>query len=514
MDNKPSAPFEPRIIDGSAVRASALPQATPEYRTAPHNEEAEQALLGAILVNNKAYERVGEFLRPQHFYDPGHRKIFEAIAKLIERGQVANPVTLKAYFEKDPEFAAEEGGAGGYLIRLAAGVVTVINAADYGKMIHDLFLRRQLIEVGTDMVNEAYEHDLDSGAMEQIEQAEKQLFDLASTGDVQGGFIAFNDSLKVAIDMAEAAFRRSSHVTGVTCGLRDLDRKLGGLHPSDLLILAGRPSMGKTALATNMAFNAAKAHMRSNGSEGACVGFFSLEMSAEQLATRILAGEAEVSGDKMRRGDLRNEDFPKFIQASQELARVPFFVDDTPALSVAAVRTRCRRLKRTHGLGFVVVDYLQLLRGTSTRGAENRVQEISEITRSLKAIAKELDLPVLALSQLSRAVEQREDKRPQLSDLRESGSIEQDADVVMFVYREQYYLERAEPARRPEETEDKYNDRYANWQKRYAEVHNTAEAIIAKQRHGPIGSVRLYFDGQYTRFGDLDTQHDEHDTGE
>ena len=513
MDNKPTAPFEPRVIDGTAARAAAAPRATPEYRTAPHNEEAEQALLGAILVNNKAYERVGEFLRPPHFYDKGHQRIFEAIAKLIERGQVANPVTLKAYFENDPEFAAE-GGGGAYLAQLAGGVVTVINAADYGKQIHDLFLRRQLIEVGTDMVNEAYEHDLDSGAMDQIEQAEKQLFDLASTGDVQGGFIAFSDSLKVAIDMAEAAFRRSSHVTGVTCGLRDLDRKLGGLHPSDLLILAGRPSMGKTALATNMAFNAAKAHMKSNGAEGACVGFFSLEMSAEQLATRILAGEAEVSGDKIRRGDIRDSDFPKFIQASQELGRVPFFVDDTPALSVAAVRTRCRRLKRTHGLGFVVVDYLQLLRGTSTRGAENRVQEISEITRSLKAIAKELDLPVLALSQLSRAVEQREDKRPQLSDLRESGSIEQDADVVMFVYREQYYLERAEPARRPEETEDKYNDRYSNWQKRYAEVHNTAEAIIAKQRHGPIGSVRLQFDGQYTKFADLDTQHDEHDTGE
>ncbi len=512
MDNKPSAPFEPRVIDGAAARSAAAAHATPQYRAAPHNEEAEQALLGAILVNNKAYERVGEFLRPQHFYDPGHQKIFEAIAKLIERGQVANPVTLKAYFENDPQFAAD-GGGGAYLAQLAGGVVTVINAADYGKTIHDLFLRRQLIEVGTDMVNEAYEHDLDSGAIDQIEQAEKQLFDLASTGDVQGGFIAFSESLKVAIDMAEAAFRRSSHVTGVTCGLRDLDRKLGGLHPSDLLILAGRPSMGKTALATNMAFNAAKAYMKTNGGEGACVGFFSLEMSAEQLATRILAGEAEVSGDKMRRGDLRDSDFPKFIQASQELARVPFFVDDTPALSIAAVRTRCRRLKRTHNLGFVVVDYLQLLRGSSQRGSENRVQEISEITRGLKAIAKELDLPVLALSQLSRAVEQREDKRPMLSDLRESGSIEQDADVVMFVYREQYYLERAEPARRPEETEDKYNDRYASWQQRYAEVHNTAEAIIAKQRHGPIGSVRLYFDGQYTKFGDLDTQHDI-DTGE
>lgn len=505
MDDKTTQLYEPRPLDGGHTRVGAA-KPPAEYRTPPHNEEAEQALLGAILVNNKAYEKVGEFLRAEHFFDPAHQRIYAAIAKMVERGQIANPVTLKSYFDSDPDLAPDGGAA--YLAQLAANVVTVVNAADYGRTIHGLFLRRQLIEVGTDMVNEAYQHDLDVDAMDQIEAAEKQLFDLASTGDVRGGFIPFAESLKAAIDMAETAFRRSSHVTGVTSGLRDMDRKLGGMHPSDLIILAGRPSMGKTALATNIAFNAAKAHMRTNGAEGACVGFFSLEMSAEQLATRILAGEAEVSGDKIRRGDIRDSDFPKFVAASQELSRVPFFVDDTPALSIAAVRTRCRRLKRTHGLGMVVVDYLQLLRGSSLRGNENRVQEISEITRGLKAIAKELDVPVLALSQLSRAVEMREDKRPQLADLRESGSIEQDADVVMFVYREQYYLERAEPARRPEETEEKYNDRYANWQQRYAEVHNTAEAIIAKQRHGPIGSVRLYFDGQYTKFGDLDTTHD------
>ncbi len=505
MDDKTTQLFEPRPLDGGSSRAGAV-KPTAEYRTPPHNEEAEQALLGAILVNNKAYEKVGEFLRAEHFYDPAHQRIFGAIAKMVERGQIANPVTLKAYFDNDPELAPDGGAS--YLAQLAGNVVTVVNAGDYGKTIHDLFLRRQLIEVGTDMVNEAYQHDLDVDAMDQIETAEKQLFDLASTGDVRGGFVAFSESLKAAIETAETAFRRSSHVTGVTTGLRDMDRKLGGLHPSDLIILAGRPSMGKTALATNIAFNAAKAFMRTNGGEGAPVGFFSLEMSAEQLATRILAGEAEVSGDKIRRGEIKDSDFPKFVAASQDLSRVPFFVDDTPALTIAAVRTRCRRLKRTHGLGMVVVDYLQLLRGSSTKGNENRVQEISEITRGLKAIAKELEVPVLALSQLSRAVEMREDKRPQLADLRESGSIEQDADVVMFVYREQYYLERAEPARRPEETEDKYNDRYANWQNRYAEVHNTAEAIIAKQRHGPIGSVRMFFDGQFTKFGDLDTTHD------
>lgn len=507
MDDKTtSRNFQPIAVDGASGGRGAAVLTAADFRSPPHNLPAEQALLGAILVNNRAYERVSEFLKSEHFYDPGHQRIYAAVAKMVERGQHATPVTLKSYFDNDATLAPDGGSA--YLAELAAYVVSVVNATDYGKTIHDLFLRRQLIEVGTDMVNEAYQHDLDVDAMDQIETAEKQLFDLASTGDVRGGFVAFSESLKAAITTAESAFKRSSHVTGVTSGLRDLDRKLGGLHPSDLIILAGRPSMGKTALATNIAFNAAKAHMQTTGNEGAPVGFFSLEMSAEQLATRILAGEAEVSGDKIRRGEIKDSDFPKFVQASQDLSRVPFFVDDTPALTIAAVRTRCRRLKRTHGLGMVVVDYLQLLRGASTRGNENRVQEISEITRGLKAIAKELEVPVLALSQLSRAVEMREDKRPQLADLRESGSIEQDADVVMFVYREQYYLERAEPARRPEESEEKYNDRYAAWQQRYAEVHNTAEAIIAKQRHGPIGSVRLYFDGQYTRFGDLDTTHD------
>ncbi|MDG3443988.1 replicative DNA helicase [Nitrospirillum amazonense] len=492
-------PMDTKLTDPTAP-TGALP-----YRTPPHNLEAEQALLGAALVNNKALEKVAEFLRPEHFFDPANGRIFAAIAKLVERGQIASPLTLKAYFEQDADL--KEIGGTEYLARLAAGVVTVSNAEDYGRIIHDAYLRRQLIDVGEDMVNAAYKHDLDVVATDQIEEAEKKLFDLASTGDAQGGFIPFERSLKAAIEMAEAAYKRSSHVTGVTTGLRDLDGKLGGLHPSDLIILAGRPSMGKTALATNIAFNAARAHMKSSGKEGAPVGFFSLEMSAEQLATRILADEAEVSGDKIRRGEIHGSDFPRFIEASNYISKVPFFVDDTPALSITAVRTRARRLKRTHGLGMIVVDYLQLLRGGGINKTDNRVQEISEITRGLKAIAKELDLPVIALSQLSRQVENREDKRPQLSDLRESGSIEQDADVVMFVYREQYYLERAEPSRRPEEAEDKFNDRYQRWQQRLEEVHDTAEAIIAKQRHGPVGTVRLHFHGEFTRFSDLDTHH-------
>jgi replicative DNA helicase len=485
---------------------------TPGYRNPPHNEEAEQALLGMILVNNRAFEKVGEFLRPEHFFDPAHARIFRACMILIERGQIANPVTLKAYFTQDADLA-DIGGAE-YLARLAAAIVTVHSAEDYGRAIYDCFLRRQIIEVGEEMVNGAYKHDVEITAQNQIEEAEKALFDLASSGDLQGGFVGFDKTIKAAIEMAEAAYRRSSHVTGVTTGLRDLDGKLGGMHPSDLIILAGRPSMGKTALATNIAFNAAKAFMTSNGQEGAPIGFFSLEMSAEQLATRILADEVQVSGDKIRRGEIKDTDFPRFVEASHTLARVPFFVDDTPALSITAVRTRARRLKRTHGLGLIVVDYLQLLRGGGVSRVENRVQEISEITRGLKAIAKELDLPVIALSQLSRQVENREDKRPQLSDLRESGSIEQDADVVMFVYREQYYLERAEPGRRPDESEEKYNDRYQQWQERLAQVHNTADAIIAKQRHGPVGTVKLYFDGNYTRFGDLDTHHGGYDNDE
>ena len=484
------------------------PTEEPAYRVQPHNEEAEQALLGALLVNNRAYEKVSEFLLPDHFYGPVHGRIYGAIVNFIERGQIANPVTLKAYFERDPDLAAV--GGGGYLASLAASVVTVINAEDYGRTIHTNYLRRQLIAIGEDMVNEAYRHDLEISAQDQIEEAEKQLFDLASTGDVKGGFVPIVRSVEIAITTAEAAFRRASSVTGVTTGLADLDRKLGGLHPSDLIILAGRPSMGKTALATNIAVNAAKAAMASNGTDGGTVGVFSLEMSAEQLATRVLADETKVPGDKIRRGEVRDSDFPRFIEASQMMSRLPLYIDDTPGITVGMLRTRARRLKRTNNLGMIVVDYLQLMRGSGLNRQENRVQEISEITRGLKAVAKELAIPVVALSQLSRAVEAREDKRPQLADLRESGSIEQDADVVMFVYREQYYLERAEPSRRPEESEEKFNDRYQRWQQRLSEVHNVGECIIAKQRHGPIGTVRMHFDGQFTKFSDLDPHHSAH----
>ncbi len=469
------------------------------YRPPPHNYEAEQALLGAIIENNLAYERVSEFLRPEHFADPLHGRIFEAIGRLVKRGQIADLVTLKNFFETDGSLA--EVGGTKYLAQLVGSVVTVINALDYARTIHDLYLRRQLIGLGQDVVNKAYQHDLETTATDQIEGAEKCLFDLASTGQYDGGFKSFETSLQSAIRIAEAAYQREGRLTGVSTGLRDLDRLLGGLHRSDLVILAGRPSMGKTALATNIAFHAAKAYRGGRdemgmpvADDGAVIGFFSLEMSAEQLATRLLAEEAGIPSEKIRRGDLKDRDFQRVVEASAELSRIPLFIDDTAALSISAIRTRARRLKRQHGLGLIVIDYLQLATPTPGARYDNRVLEISEITRGLKALAKELEVPVLALSQLSRAVEQRDDKRPQLSDLRESGSIEQDADVVMFIFREEYYVRRREPKQG--------TDQHLKWQEEMNQVYNLAELIIAKQRHGPIGKVLLHFDGSTTKFSD------------
>jgi len=484
-----------------ALRSLASTELTP-VRTAPHNTEAEQALLGAILVNNNAYEKVADFLKPEHFYDPVHERIFAAIVTLTSRGQIADPKTLRGVFENDPALAPVGGAQ--YLGDLAASVITIINVADYGQLIYDLHLRRQLIALGEDVVNGAYMQDLEDPAIKQIEAAESRLFELAQTGEMNRGFIKLERSLTSSIRLAEEAYKRDSHVTGITTGLRDLDRKLGGLQKSDLVILAGRPSMGKTALATNIGFNAARAHFDTAGKEGSAVAFFSLEMSNEQLATRLLGEHANVPSDKIRRGEIKQDDFSKFLEATKILSRAPLYIDDTPGLTVAALRTRARRLKRlVPAIGLIVIDYLQLLHGRSRRD-DNRVQEVSEITRSLKGLAKELEVPVLALSQLSRAVESREDKRPQLADLRESGSIEQDADVVMFVYREEYYHARSEPSRRQDESEEKFNARHERWQKRGEEVRNIAEVLIAKQRHGPIGTVPLHFDGPFTRFSNLE----------
>ena len=488
-----------RSLTGSSnvtpLRGSDTPTRVP-----PHNYEAEQALLGAILANNRVFDKVNEFLRKEHFADALHGRIYEAAGTLIQRGQIANFLTLRNLFDQDP--ALVEAGGAKYLARLENAVVTIINAEDYGHTIHDLFLRRELINLGEEVVNEAFAYDLDLPALEQIETAEQKLYQLAETGQIEGVLRPLKDAMTAAIQIAELAFKRDSHVTGVTSGLRDLDRKLGGLHESDLVILAARPSMGKTALATNIAFNAAKAYREERDElgnlkvlEGAKVAFFSLEMSAEQLATRILSEQTGISSDRIRRGEVREEDFPKFVAAAQQLTRLPFFIDDTPGLSVPALRTRARRLKRQHGLGLIVVDYLQLIRSVGASRSENRVQELSEITRSLKGVAKELGVPVLALSQLSRAVEQREDKRPQLADLRESGSIEQDADVVMFIYREAYYLETKAP------TED--DPEWPKWKEKMDRLYDLADVLVEKHRHGPTAKITLRFEKQFTRFYNL-----------
>jgi replicative DNA helicase len=406
---------------------------------------------------------------------------------------------------------------GQYLARLAAEATTIINAQDYGRTIYELAQRRDLIGIGTDMVNVAFDAPVDFAPRAQIEDAERRLYELAETGRYDGGFQRFAQALTVAVDMAAKAFQRDGKLSGIATGLRDLDIKMGGLQPSDLVIIAGRPGMGKTALATKIAFGAAKALMAEarltdpNGIAKATVAIFSLEMSSEQLATRLLSEEARISGDRIRRGDIGQKDFDKFVQVSREISGLPIQIDDTPAITMSALRTRCRRLKRTKGLALVIIDYLQLMRPAAGTRPENRVLEISMITQGLKALAKELSVPVMALSQLSRQVENRDDKRPQLSDLRESGSIEQDADAVMFVYRDEYYLEQKMPKEIAfEGSSDKFNAAMDEWQQRMSKAHNRADLIIAKQRHGPTGTIPLLFEGEFTRFGDIDLVHSEY----
>jgi replicative DNA helicase len=479
-------------------------------RQPPQNLEVEQALLGAVLMNNAAHEKVNEILRPEHFYDPVHARIYAAVETLINRGQIADPRTLRGMFEHDPALSAV-GGAG-YLSDLVTSVVTVINVENYANLIYELHLRRQLIGLGEDIVNEAYDQNLEDTAVDLVETAEQRLFQLAQSGEAKRGYVDLNTALTATIRQAEIAFKRDSHITGVTTGLRDLDHKLAGLHRSDLVILAGRPAMGKTALATNIGLAAAKAWKNSGGKDGGGVVFFSLEMSAEQVALRLLGEHTGISSNDIRGGRLQADDFSKFIEATGALGNLPFFIDDTPALSIAALRTRARRLHRQQqgNLSLIIVDYLQLLHGSARRD-DNRVLEISEITRGLKALAKELNLPVLALSQLSRNVENREDKKPLLADLRESGSIEQDADVVMFVYREEYYHAQAEPKRRENETEDSFNTRHQRWMEQGEKIRNIAQAIIGKNRHGPTGTVHMHFDGRFTRFSDLEQRYESAD---
>ncbi len=481
-------PFNPR------------PDALPEggYRAQPNNLDAEQALLGAVLVNNDAYYRVSDFLKSEHFFEEIHRRIWQVATDLIRTGKLATPITLKTFLG--------DGDLGGltvsqYLARLAAEATTIINAEQYGRTIYDLAMRRSLIGIGEEIVNVAYDAPVEMNPRAQIEEAERKLYQIAETGRYDGGFQRFEIASKLAIDMAANAYQRDGKLSGVATGLHDLDRKMGGLQPSDLIIIAGRPAMGKTSLATNIGFNIARSwegerdaggHIKTTN--GGIIGFFSLEMSAEQLATRVIAEQSGVSSSRIRRGDIREDEFSKIADVARDLQTLPFYIDQTGGITIAQLTARARRLKRQKGLDVLIVDYLQLLTGGGKRDA-NRVQELTEITTGLKALAKELNVPIIALSQLSRQVESRDDKRPQLSDLRESGSIEQDADVVMFVYREEYYLANKKPREGTEE--------FFKWEAEMSAAHGKAEIIIGKQRHGPTGTVEVQFEAEVTRFTNL-----------
>jgi replicative DNA helicase len=498
--SKPARLSPSAVTSGDKLRQAAASAEPVTFRAPPHNIEAEQALLGAILINNESHDRVSAFLEAEHFFDPLHGQIYETMAKLIMAGKQATPVTVKTFFE-NAEAINEHLTVPQYLGRLAVNATTIINAHDYGRTVYDLAIRRTLISIGEDLVNVAYDSPVDASPEDQIQEAEGALYALAEQGKYGQGFLTFGTALTHAIEMANNAYQRAGGLSGISTGLADLDNKMGGLQSSDLIILAGRPSMGKTALATNIAFNIAKAYkaeQQSDGTtkvlDGAVVGFFSLEMSAEQLAARILSEQSEVGSEKIRRGLIDEDQFRKLVTVSRDMSEIPLYIDQTGGITIAQLCARARKLKRQRGLGCLIIDYLQLVSG-SKRTGEGRVQEVTEITTGLKALAKELQCPIIALSQLSRQVEQREDKRPQLSDLRESGSIEQDADVVMFVFREEYYVERLKPNEGTQE--------FQEWQTKMMQVSGKAEVIIGKQRHGPVGSVQLAFESQFTRFSNL-----------
>jgi replicative DNA helicase len=481
-----------------ARRIEEMPQL---QRLAPHNAEAERQLLGAMLVNNETFYRVSDFLEAPHFFLEPHKQIFEKMSQLVQAGKIASPITLKTFFPQDAQIA--DMGVVQYLLRLAADATTIINAEDYGRVIRDLAVRRNLIRIGEDMVNIAFDAPVDMPPRAQIEDAEKRLYELAESGRYDSGFVSFSDALRGSIQMAAAAYERQGGLSGISTGITSMDRMMGGLQRSDLIVLAARPAMGKTSLATNIAFNVAAAYRaeeQADGTfktvDGGIVGFFSLEMSSEQLATRIISEQTEIPSHKIRRGEISDMEFEKLVAASQMMQTIPLYVDQTGGISIAQLAARARRLKRQKGLDLLIVDYLQLLAGSQKRASEGRVQEITEITTGLKALAKELEVPVVALSQLSRQVENRDDKHPQLADLRESGSIEQDADVVMFIYREEYYLKNKEPS-------EKGSEAWFKWETDMQRTKGVAELIIGKQRHGPTGTVELHFAGEVTRFSDL-----------
>jgi replicative DNA helicase len=471
----------------------------------PQNIEAEAALLGALMIDNRLVEDVQATLKADHFFDPLHGRVYEQVLRLVDRNMIANPVTLRPLFETDEAMRALGGPS--YLAQLTGSGAALIGARDFARQIYDLAVLRALVNVGRELVEKATDTSEEVDPKKQIEEAESALYVVAEQGGQEGSTKSFKDAAKLAIFTAEKALNSGGHVSGVTTGLDSVNAKMGGLHRSDLIILAGRPGMGKTALATNIAFNAAQRWLRDRDdgiaiekSVGAAVGFFSLEMSADQLATRILSEQSGISSENLRMGKISQLDFRNLARASADLETLPLYIDDTPGLTIAALRTRARRMKRKHNVGLIIVDYLQLLQGSAKSSNENRVQEISEISRGLKTLAKELDLPVIALSQLSRAVEQREDKRPLLSDLRESGSIEQDADMVWFVFREDYYLQSREPRLG---ADGSTSDQHDAWAREMAEVFGLAELIVAKQRHGATGKVKLKFEAKITKFSDL-----------
>ena len=456
----------------------------------PKNIEAEQTILGSILENNELFDEITDEINEGHFHDAIHQKIYKIISNLISKGLLANPITIKNFFNNNQELI-EIGGLE-YLLKLTKVSTTKNQIKHYSKLLSDLYIRRQLIKISEETLEDSKNKELEISGTNILENTERKLFEIAERGEFQRSFVTFKDALKETIDMATAAYKNDQGIVGVPSGLTDLDDRLGGLHKQDLIIIAGRPSMGKTALATNIAFNAAENIQKQN--KKTSVAFFSLEMSSEQLSTRILAEQSRIKSNDIRRGKINQEDFEKFIEASKNLENLPLHIDDTPAITISALSNRARRLKRKQGLDLIVIDYIQLMKSSGYRN-EGRVLEIAEITQGLKALAKELDVPVLALSQLSRQVEQREDKKPQLADLRESGSIEQDADVVMFVYREAYYLERKQPKLGSIE--------HAEWQSKMNDVNGLADIILGKQRHGPTGTVKVEFEGIYTKFKDL-----------
>ena len=458
-----------------------------QVKELPNNIEAEQAVIGSILVSNDIFDEISTIISSINFYDPMHQKIYEAIESLVYKGMLANPITLKNYFEDEKD----DLNVPEYLVKITKFSTSVRQAVEYSKIIYDMFVRRELIKISEQTIDSAKLNELDTNGQTIIENSERLLFDLAEKGSFNSSLVKFDEAMKQTIEMASAAYKNEEGIVGVPTGLRDLDDKLGGLHQSDLIIIAGRPSMGKTSLATNIAFNAAQ-KLQDSGKKSS-IAFFSLEMSSEQLSTRIISEQARISSNDIRRGRISDEQFDKFLETSKNIAELPLYIDETPAISIAAMSNRARRIKRLFGLDMIVVDYIQLMRGT-TYNKDGRVQEISQITQGLKAIAKELGVPVVALSQLSRQVEQRDDHKPQLADLRESGSIEQDADVVMFVYREGYYLSRKEPREATVE--------HAEWQAKMNEVAHLAQIIIGKQRHGPIGNVTLEFEERFTKFKD------------